>query len=127
MCPGQLAPSYSNLSRLLLQSNEESSDTTSSSVVQSYGKADSDTLFSTFPTSVCTRISESACEGVWKHRVYNSAKEEIGQSLIFVGGESWGIPSDRSIIGDLDQESVSTLHLAYKVGFESSSTANSAA
>ena len=132
VCPGKLALHYLNSSRLLLQSDDESSDdessdTTSSSVPQSYGRADSDTLFSTFPTSVCTRISESACAGVWRHRVYNSAKEEIGQSLIFVGGESWGIPSDRSIIGDLDQESVSTLLLAYKVSFETSSVVNSAA
>ena len=116
MCPGKLALHYVNSSRLLLQSDDESGDST-----QLYGRADTDTLLSTFPTSVCTRISESACAGVWRHRVYNSAKEEIGQSLIFVGGESWGIPSDRSIIGDLDQESVSTLLLAYKVSFETSS------
>jgi hypothetical protein len=116
ICPGKVAPRYLNSSRHLLKADgDDDDDESTSSVLQRYDHADTDTLLSTFPTSVCTRISESACEGVWKHRVYNAAKEEIGQSLIFVGGESWGIPSDRSIIGDLDQQSVSILLESFKV------------
>jgi hypothetical protein len=121
ICPGKHAPRESNLLRHLLgiidDNNNSSTEGTSEagSVLQAYGHADAGTILSTFPTSVCTRISEAACGGVWRHRVYNSVEQEIGQSLIFVGGESWGIPSDRSIIGDLDQESVSTLFQAFKV------------
>ena len=116
VCPAKVAPRYLNSSRRLLKADDDDdSEESKSSVLDKYDHADTDTLLSTFPTSVCTRISDAACEGVWLHRVYNPAKEEIGRSLIFVGGESWGIPSDRSIIGDLDQQSVSTLLQAFKV------------
>jgi hypothetical protein len=119
VCPGKVAPRYLNSSRHLLKAgdadDEESSAESSGSALDRYDHADTDILMTTFPTSVCTRISEAACEGVWQHRVYDAAKQEIGQSLIFVGGESWGIPSDRSIIGDLDQHSVLTFLLAFKV------------
>ena len=117
VCPGKIAPKFLKPSRLLLEYDDSSVSTSenASSVFQFFGLTDSNTLSSTFPTSVCTRISEAACEGVWRHRVYDSAKQQIGQSLIFVGGESWGIPSDRSIIGDLDHTSVSILLEAFKV------------
>ncbi len=122
VCPVKVAPQYLNSSRHLLSADDDDDDDASSvkskrlrSLLAGYDHADTDTLLSTFPTSVCTRISEAACEGVWRHRVYNAAKQEIGQSLIFVGGESWGIPNDRSIIGDLDSLSVSTLLDAFKV------------
>ena len=121
VCPGKTAATFS--SRHLLEedggdgddddaSSESSSEVSVSSV---FGHSDAATIARTFPTSACTRISNGACEGVWKHRVYNSAKEEIGQSLVFVGGESWGIPSDRSIIGDLDEQSLSMIKQVYKV------------
>lgn len=121
VCPGKVAPRYLNSSRHLLNADDDDDDSSSAkskrlrSLLDGYDHADTDTLLSTFPTSVCTRISEAACEGVWRQRVYNAAKQEIGQSLIFVGGESWGIPSDRSIVGDLDSLSVSTLLDAFKV------------
>lgn len=118
VCPGKFASNLMKTSRLLSEADDSSplsSENNSSSVLQFFGLSDSETFSSTSPTSVCTRISEAACEGVWRHRVYNSEKQIIGQSLIFVGGESWGIPSDRSIIGDLDQASVSVLLEAFKV------------
>ena len=117
VCPGKFASTFVKPSRLLLQTDESSPSSygNSSSMVQLFGLTDEIVFSSTFPTSVCTRISEAACEGVWRHHVYNSANQKIGQSLIFVGGESWGIPSDRSIIGDLDHASVSVLLQALKV------------
>jgi hypothetical protein len=118
VCPGKSASTFvKKPSRLLLQTDDSSPSAygNSSSELQLFGLTDENVFSSTLPTSVCTRISEAACEGVWRHHVYNSAKQMIGQSLIFVGGESWGIPSDRSIIGDLDLASVSVLLQALKV------------
>ena len=128
VCPGRHAATYA--SRQLLEDDDSDGDgdddasSESSSTARAssaFGHADAGTISHTFPTSACTRISSAACEGVWQHRVYNAAKEEIGKSLVFVGGESWGIPSDRSIIGDLDQESLNMVKQVFKVNARSAS------